>query len=238
MRFYHLFFFFLTFMSFSNLAQAQFTSKSTTTSQEKSYGEGLNVQYAAPNQQIEQTQQTPQQPVFRARPQAAEASAPSTQSTSQSGISAQDQAALQAMIQASGEDEIPSFAVFEQPAQTGPQEPPPPPPPPPEGEVWFYVTDFETSDVNGKFRNCLWKVVAQNRTDTKIEKMTLDYHILAEKFSFSISGLAPQAAKVISHARYTDMCPAMRGVKPKISMKKCTFGPLKDEACLPYIVIK
>ena len=87
--------------------------------------------------------------------------------------------------------------------------------------------------------NCQWKVVVQNRTDSKIGRYTIDYKLLDEEFSYDVGGLDAGGSRVSSHGTYSPKCPGLGQVKPKVGVRKCDFGPLnKPEQCQKYLIVK
>ena len=135
------------------------------------------------------------------------------------------------------DDELPSFEVLEGKTSGTPQENVPPPPPP-KGEIWFYISGFEYRDLTGRTMNCIWKVVVQNRTDTPIKRMELSYQLLDVDFVVRLNPVEPNGSAVTAHAAYTPKCPAMSHVRPKVGVIKCKMGPLTDQECLRYIIVK
>ncbi len=201
-------------------AQAQYTSKSSSSS---SYT--TNRKTTATTQQQRAT--TPAA-TFRPRPAAqATATNPARRVITPAAKTAA----------AADDDELPSFSAFEK-SKTETEKPVVPNP---KGEVWFYIADFSYENATGNpdFMNCQWKVVAQNRTDTRIKRYTLDYKLLDEEFSFDIGGLAAGESRVTPHGTYSPKCPGLGQVKPKATVRKCNFGPLnKPEACQKYLIVK
>ena len=87
--------------------------------------------------------------------------------------------------------------------------------------------------------NCRWKVVVQNKTDTPIADMRINYSLLDFGAQAHIKKVAPNGSVVLNHASYTEKCPGMAQVKPKASVKKCKMGALTTpEECLKYIIVK
>lgn len=202
-------------------AQAQYTSKSSSSS---SYT--TNRKTTAATQQQRAT--TPAA-TFRPRPAA--------QATATNPARRVITPAAKTAAAAADDDELPSFSAFEK-SKTETEKPAVPNP---KGEIWFYIADFSYENATGNpdFMNCQWKVVAQNRTDTKIKRYTLDYKLLDEEFSFDVGGLAAGESRVTPHGTYSPKCPGLGQVKPKATVRKCNFGPLnKPEACQKYLIVK
>ena len=238
MRLIYLFVFSLFFTGLSLSAQAQYTSKSTTTANTakttqtsassayatkntntSSTGSGLTTtsqtSTAQSNARPQKQQQT--RAVFRPRPQPVE------------------------MPEAEEDDELPSFDALEKPAsqqQTAQQAAAVPPPPPPKGEIWFYITDGTYRDLTGHSMNCRWKVVLQNKTDTKLKEMDIVYTLFGRKNPLSMGNLEPNEADVRKHGMYSQQCPAINQTKPKFEIVSCELGPIKDQDCMKYVVIK
>ncbi len=239
---------FAVFIGISVPAKAQYTSKSAASSSGYTQNTAQTAQpaakpSAAPTSQAKQgnpytgnsvpkaktsyttnsnttaptAQAKPTQAVFRPRPQAPETAS-------------------------SDDDELPSFDALEgkKGSATGTNQAAQnvPPPPPPKGEIWFYIADFAYRDRTGKTMNCDWKVVIQNRTDTAITSLSLSYTLLDMISAAGVTKLAPNASTVINHAFYSPKCPAMSRIKPKIGVTKCKFGPLTDQDCAKYLVVK
>lgn len=214
----------LFLMSLSISANAQYTSKSTRSSETKTKSSETATQ-SKTNSFTTNSRKTSSaagkkapaqpQPSFRPRPQAA----------------AQQKAAE------TNNDELPSFDVFEnkETATTGENLPPPPPP---KGEVWVYLADFKHSDLTGMTMTCNWKVIVQNRTDTPISRLSFTYHLLDLKFKLEVPSTKENSSFIQEHAVYNSKCPALARIKPKVNVTKCKFGPLKDQECAEYIVVK
>ena len=268
MRLGRLAFLLAVFIGISASAEAQYTSKSTTSSSGFTQSSGTTTQPAA-RQAVAPTAQARQGNPYTGNSASAAKTTSSyttgstsaatqaktsftTNSATTSNTSAaqakptqavfrpRPQAAAPEKAPSADEDELPSFEALEgkkgQTAGAAAQNVPPPPPP--KGEIWFYIADFAYRDRTGKTMNCDWKVVVQNRTDTEIERLKISYTLLDLLTVADVKKLAPNASKVFNHAFYSPKCPAMSRIKPKLTVAKCKFGPLADQDCAKYLVVK
>ena len=206
---------FLTFfLGISASAQAQYTTKTAPSGFTKKTSDSPSRQ--APKPAAAQAKPTSSQPVFRPRPQAV-------------------------MEMPEDDDELPSFEALEKGKNAAGDQAsaaPLPPPPAPKGEIWFYISDFAYRDRTGMTMNCDWKVVVQNRTDMTIEQFDIGYQLLDLNFILYSDPIAAGASTVTDHATFSEKCPAMTRVKPKITIEKCKIGALTGQSCLSYIVVK
>lgn len=206
-------------MSVSMSANAQYTSKSTNSAGFTTKSAGTTAQPKAKTNSRQTpsaaTKKAPAQASFRPRPQ---------------------QTSAQAKAPATNDDELPSFDVFENNGSTETANLPPPPPP--KGEVWVYIADFKQSDLTGMTMNCDWKIIVQNRTDTPIDSMSLKYHLLDLQFTLKVPQTKEGSSFMKDHAVFNSKCPALARIRPKVNVTKCKFGPLKDQECAEYIVVK
>lgn len=108
----------------------------------------------------------------------------------------------------------------------------------PKGEIWVYMSDFEWGDIDGAFVHCKWKIVLQNRTDTAIQNLKLEFVVRDSYNDPTFNNIQPRGAMVKKIMVYSNQCPAMKGVKPKIKVKSCTMGDIEGSDCSKYIVIK
>ena len=211
MRLYRLAVLLAVLAGISTSANAQYTSKSKATSS------GFTTKATA-QPTTASAKQTTTQAVFRPRPE-------------------------QPKNTAADDDELPSFEALESKNSATAQNadaPSVPPPPPPKGEIWVYKTNFHHENLTGmpETMNCNWDIVVQNKTDTPIDKLIMPYYLFDKYFVIKVSSLAPNASFVDKNIIYSPQCPAMRQTKPKLSIKKCKIGSLKDQECLKYIVLK
>lgn len=240
MVFNRLFMLSLVFSGITLSAQAQYTSKSTTTT-ETTQKSQKTVATTSTSSATTKTnpytgngsataaqpvkKEQPARPTFRPRPQAA------------------------SVPQTAGDDELPSFEALENPTGSSknttaqgtaqdPNAPPPPPPPPPKGEIWFYTADFAYRDLTGRTMNCTWKVVLQNKTDTEIKRLKIVYTVLGENNPMTFSKVAPNASVVKKHGLFSEKCPAISQSKPKVKVVSCKMGTATGQDCLKYIVVK
>lgn len=141
-------------------------------------------------------------------------------------------------IPAAADDELPSFEALESKNSSQPEEENLPPPPPPKGEIWVYIADMNYEDPHGATVTCDWKVVVQNRSDTKIDSMTISYTLLDLYFLLYVKETEAGGSFVQNHGSFSEKCPALSRVKPKVSVERCKFGTLKDQECASYIIVK
>lgn len=218
MRSDRLFLFTVVFAGLACSAQAQYTSKSTSSSGYTTNRKTTTQQHAP------STSAT-----FRPRPSATkETATPARRVITPAAKAAGSE---------TDDDELPSFSAFEKSERKAAKNVVPEP----KGEVWFYIADFSYENVTGNpdFMNCQWKVVVQNRTDSKIGRYTIDYKLLDEEFSYDVGGLDAGGSRVSSHGTYSPKCPGLGQVKPKVGVRNCDFGPLnKPEQCQKYLIVK
>lgn len=108
----------------------------------------------------------------------------------------------------------------------------------PKGEIWVYMSDFSWGDINGSFVHCEWKAVLQNRTDTTIDSLKIAFVVRESYSELTFNGIKPRGANVRGMMVYSDLCPAMQGVKPKISVLSCRMGDITGSDCSKYVVVK
>lgn len=108
--------------------------------------------------------------------------------------------------------------------------------PKPKGEIWVYVTDFKIDKV-GRFPFCTLKRVLQNRTDTEIERLSIEFSWPGYTTEKVFTNIKPKASEVTGLALYTDTCPALNS-KPQIKVKSCRMGPVYGTECEKYIIVK
>ena len=106
----------------------------------------------------------------------------------------------------------------------------------PKGEVWVYSSEFEQGDLRGRM-HCSWKVVLQNRTNAKLESLNLGLFWPSYAADMAFSNVAPNATKVEEMFMFSPNCPSLR-TKPRLEPKNCTLGPMKNEECNKYVVLK
>jgi len=195
-------------------AAAQYTTNGAAPSGYTSKPAGATAATATPAAAPARKQVRPSagQPVFRPRPQEE--------------------------IPAAADDELPSFEALESKSSVQKEEENLPPPPPPKGEIWVYIADMQYEDPNGATMACDWKVVVQNRTDTKIEEMKLSYQLLDLFFHLYVDPIEAGGSFVAEHASFSQKCPALMHVKPKVGVERCKFGILNGQECASYIIVK
>lgn len=108
--------------------------------------------------------------------------------------------------------------------------------PKPKGEIWVYVTDFKVDKV-GRFTYCTLKRVLQNRTDTEIERLSMEFSWPSYTTEKVFTNIKPKASEVTGLALYTDTCPALNS-KPQVKVKSCRMGSIYGTECEKYIVVK
>lgn len=108
----------------------------------------------------------------------------------------------------------------------------------PKGEIWVYMSDFSWGDIDGAFVHCEWKAVLQNRTDTTIDSLKITFVVRESYSELTFNGIKPRGADVQGMMVYSDLCPAMQGVKPKVSVLSCRMGDISGSDCSKYVVIK
>ena len=251
MRFGRLLIFSFALTGFAFSAQAQYTSRSTTTATGTTATKTQTTTSTAPttntNQYTKQTSSTNQytkqaSSTNQYTKSTTAPAAPSTQQQQQQPTQAvfrpRPQPQPVAMPQATGDDELPSFDALEKKvtaAQGSAQGSNLPPPPPPKGEIWFYIVNQDKMEIPVI---CTWKVVLQNKTDTEIKHLKIIYTLLGEKTPMIFSNIAPNASVVKRHGLYSEKCPALSQIKPKIDVVSCKMGTATGQDCLKYIIIK
>lgn len=108
----------------------------------------------------------------------------------------------------------------------------------PQGEIWMYISDFSWGDIDGAYVHCKWKAVLQNRTDTPIKSLKVGFTVRDSYSGLSFSNVKPRGAVVKNMMIYSNLCPAMQNVKPKIEVQSCRMGDISGKDCSKYIVIK
>lgn len=108
----------------------------------------------------------------------------------------------------------------------------------PKGEIWMYISDFSWGDVDGAYVHCKWKAVLQNRTDTPIKVLKVGFTVRDSYSGLTFSNVKPRGAVVKNMMVYSNLCPAMQNVKPKIEVQSCRMGDISGKDCSKYIVIK
>jgi len=108
----------------------------------------------------------------------------------------------------------------------------------PKGEIWVYMSDFEWGDIDGAFVHCEWKAVLQNRTDTTIERLKVSFVVRESYSELTFTNIKPRGADVQGMLVYSDLCPAMQGVKPKVQVLSCRMGDISGSDCSKYVTIK
>ena len=224
-------FFSAVFIGLSAAADAQYTSKTTssgltsktttsaspksvTASASSATQANTYTKSAAPT--AAKTSATQARPVFRPRSQVVEKT-----------VSDDD-------------DELPSFERLEGKSTSPTQQKSAeelPPPPPPKGEIWFYITNFAHNAGKSSSLYCNWDVVIQNRTDADLD-LKVFFTLANVASQASVSGLKSNSSKVIKKGIYSSRCLEMALAKPKIGVHKCKLGTVVDSACEAYIVIK
>lgn len=107
----------------------------------------------------------------------------------------------------------------------------------PKGEVWFYVTDFTSEEVEG-YTICDLKKVLQNKTDTMIDRLalTMEWSGGVQEHSQFLK-VKPKENKVVPISSYRQNCTVMAG-KPRITITTCRIGNAINEECKKLIVFK
>ena len=108
----------------------------------------------------------------------------------------------------------------------------------PKGEIWIYMSDFSWGDIDGAFVHCEWKAVLQNRTDTAINSLKISFVVKESYSELVFNNIKPRGANVQEMMVYSNLCPAMQGVKPKIKVLSCRMGDISGSDCSKYVVIK
>ncbi len=232
MRFNRLFLFSLILSGLATSVQAQYTTKSTTSSGFTTKDTQVTTPQQSSEKQENSVNKQPIQqtrPIFRPRPKIQEENETQTATSPETANSNNE-----------NEDELPSFEALENKTANGQAtvQQPAPPPPPPKGEIWFYITDFNYRDLTGRTMNCTWKLVVQNRTDTPIKKMKLEYTILGETSPVILNNIKPNGSLVSTRGLFSEKCPAMAKEKPKVEVISCEMGSAQGQDCKSYIVIK
>ncbi|HBO59606.1 MAG TPA: hypothetical protein DD624_06845 [Alphaproteobacteria bacterium] len=108
----------------------------------------------------------------------------------------------------------------------------------PKGEIWMYISDFSWGDVDGAYVHCKWKAVLQNRTDTPIKTLKVGFTVRDSYSGLTFLNVKPRGAVVKNMMVYSNLCPSMQNVKPKIEVQSCRMGDISGKDCSKYIVIK
>ena len=106
----------------------------------------------------------------------------------------------------------------------------------PKGEIWVYAAEFNQGEMRGRM-HCSWKMVLQNRTNAKLDSLELGLSWPSYSVSMSFKDIAPNASKTEEMFMFSSNCPSLRA-KPRLEPTKCVLGPMKDDTCNPYIVLK
>lgn len=157
----------------------------------------------------------------------------------------------QVQEKADGEDDLPSFDAFKQKQQArsvatvpasghavqganGQQERPLIIP---KGEIWITRNGFEEHQIKMTgHKSCFWKIAIQNRTDTTIGRIRIEFNIGKDSNTYIIAGIKP-GDYVRKDNESDGQCPAAE-IRPNLKILSCKFGDVTGNKCAEYFVIK
>lgn len=153
-------------------------------------------------------------------------------------------------VSADGEDDLPSFDAFKKqqqakntstaPTQSGQVVNGNPaqqrPLIIPKGEIWITRSGFENHEINGGYKSCAWNIAIQNRTDTTIGRIRIEFKVGSDSNTYIIAGL-----KSGDYLRKSNdslgVCPSS-DMRPNLKILSCKFGDVTGNKCAEYFVVK